>query len=121
MNDEIEKMKIVPVVALHSVDAAEPLADALCEGGLPCAEITLRTDAALDSIRNLANRENFLLGAGTVHSVEQAKAVVDAGATFIVMPGFNPRTVAWCLDNKISVFPGDSYTHGPGDGVGARS
>lgn len=106
MIDAIEEAGIVPVVALHDADAACALADALCEGGLPCAEITLRTEAALDSIRALAGRDNFLLGAGTVHGVDQAKAAVDAGARFIVAPGFNPRMVSWCIENQVPVFPG---------------
>jgi 2-dehydro-3-deoxyphosphogluconate aldolase/(4S)-4-hydroxy-2-oxoglutarate aldolase len=106
MIDQIGEAGIVPVVALHDADAACALADALCEGGLPCAEITLRTEAALDSIRALAGRDKFLLGAGTVHSVDQAKAAVDAGARFIVTPGFNPRTVSWCIENQVPVFPG---------------
>ena len=82
------------------------LADALCAGGLPCAEVTLRTEAALDSLRALAGREELLLGAGTVHSAEQAAAAVDAGAQFVVTPGFNPRTVKWCQENQVPVFPG---------------
>lgn len=106
MKEQIQKLRLVPVVAIDSAAAAVPLADALTAGGLPCAEITLRTDAALDAIRALADRDDFLLGAGTVHGVDQAKAVVDAGAKFVVMPGFNPRTVAWCLENKVPVYPG---------------
>lgn len=106
MKEQIRKLRLVPVVAIDSVDAAVPLADALCEGGLPCAEITLRTDAALESIKALADRDEFLLGAGTVHSVDQAKSVVDAGARFVVTPGFNPRTVSWCVENGIPIFPG---------------
>ena len=94
------------MVALESADDAEPLAEALGEAGLPCAEITLRTEAGLDSIRALSNRNDFLLGAGTVHSVEQAQASVEAGAQFIVTPGFNPRTVAWCVENNVPIFPG---------------
>ena len=106
MKEELRSLKLVPVVAIESVDAAAPLADALCEGGLPCAEITLRTDAALGAIKALAGRDDFMLGAGTVHSVDQAKSVVDVGVKFIVTPGFNPRTVSWCLENKIPIFPG---------------
>ena len=106
MIERLESLKLIPVVALERAEDAEPLADALCTGGLPCAEITLRTDAALDAIRALADREDFLLGAGTVHSAEQAEAAVEAGAKFVVTPGFNPRTVTWCLENKVPVFPG---------------
>ena len=106
MKEELQKLRLIPVVAIDSVDAAEPLADALSEGGLPCAEITLRTEAGLASIQKLANRKDFLLGAGTVHSADQAKAVADAGAKFVVTPGFNPKTVTWCLENNIAIYPG---------------
>jgi hypothetical protein len=73
MIDRLESLKLIPVVALENAADAEPLADALCAGGLPCAEITLRTESALDSIRALSKRKDFLLGAGTVHSVKQAE------------------------------------------------
>lgn len=106
MIDRLQALQLIPVVALERAADAEPLADALCAGGLPCAEITLRTEAALDSLRTLAGREEFLLGAGTVHSAEQAAAAVDAGAQFVVMPGFNPRTVMWCQENQVPAFPG---------------
>ena len=108
MIDSLEKLRVIPVVALEDADKAEPLADALCAGGLPCVEITLRTETALESIRTLAGRDDLLLGAGTVHGSEQARAAVDAGARFIVTPGFNPKTVAWCLENEVPVFPGTS-------------
>jgi len=108
MIDSLEKLRVIPVVALEDADKAEPLADALCAGGLPCVEITLRTETALESIRALVGRDDLLLGAGTVHGSEQAKAAVDAGARFIVTPGFNPKTVAWCLENEVPVFPGTS-------------
>ena len=108
MIDSLEKLRVIPVVALEDADKAEPLADALCAGGLPCVEITLRTETALESIRTLAGRDDLLLGAGTVHGSEQARAAVEAGARFIVTPGFNPKTVAWCLENEVPVFPGTS-------------
>ena len=106
MIDHLQSLKLIPIVALNDADDAEPLADALCTGGLSVAEITLRTDSAIDVIRRLGARDDFLLGAGTVHSIEQAQEVVEAGAHFAVTPGFNPRTVAWCLENNIPVFPG---------------
>ena len=106
--EQIENLKIVPVVAIESIDDAERLADALTEGGIPCAEITLRTEAGLGAIELLAKRSEFLVGAGTVHSAEQAAQVRDAGAQFMVTPGFNAKTVAWCVDNKFPVFPGTS-------------
>ncbi len=108
MIDKLEQIKIVPVVAIDSAEKAEPLAEALCAGGLPCAEVTMRTDAALDVIRVMAKRDDLLLGVGTVHNPEQAKAAVEAGAQFVVAPGFNPRTVIWCQENNIPVFPGTS-------------
>ena len=106
MIDHLQSLKLIPVVALENADDAEPLADALCAGGLSVAEITLRTECAIDVIRRLGARDDFLLGAGTVHSIEQAQEVVEAGAHFVVTPGFNPRTVAWCLENNVPVFPG---------------
>ena len=106
MIDRLHSLKLIPVVALEDADDAEPLADALCAGGLSVAEITLRTDSAIDVIRRLGARDDFLLGAGTVHSAEQAEEVVEAGAQFIVTPGFNPRTVTWCQQNNVPVFPG---------------
>ena len=108
MIDQLAALRIIPVVALDSADDAEPLADALVAGGLPVAEITLRTDAALDAIRSLRDREDLLVGSGTVHSASQAEASVDAGARFVVTPGFNPKTVAWCVENNVPVFPGVS-------------
>jgi len=106
MIDRLQSLKLIPIVALEDADDAEPLADALCAGGLSVAEITLRTDSAIDVIRRLGARDDFLLGAGTVHSAEQAEEVVEAGAQFIVTPGFNPRTVTWCQQNNVPVFPG---------------
>ncbi|TWU59220.1 putative KHG/KDPG aldolase [Rubripirellula tenax] len=108
MIEKIQSLRIVPVVAIESADDAGPLADALAGGGLPIAEITLRTDAGLAAISSLADRAGFLVGAGTVHSVDQAKQVADAGAKFVVAPGFNPKTVQWCLDNAMPIFPGVS-------------
>ena len=106
MIDLLQSLKLIPIVSLDEPDDAEPLVDALCAGGLPVAEIALRTDKAVDVIRRLHHRDEFLLGAGTVHSAEQAQEAVEAGAHFIVTPGFNPRTVVWCLENDVPIFPG---------------
>ena len=108
MKNELEKHKLVPVVAIDNAAHAGPLAEALTNGGLPVAEITLRTDVAFEAIKALSAIDNFLVGAGTVHSCEQAKQVFDCGAKFIVTPGFNPKTVQWCLDHSVPVFPGIS-------------
>ena len=105
---QIEDLAVVPVIAIDNVDHAEPLADALTAGGIPCAEITLRTDAGWDAIKLLAKRPNFLVGAGTVHNADQAAAVIDAGAKFVVAPGLNPKTVSKCIEKKVPIFPGIS-------------
>jgi 2-dehydro-3-deoxyphosphogluconate aldolase/(4S)-4-hydroxy-2-oxoglutarate aldolase len=108
MTAQLQSLKIIPVVAIQEVSQAQPLAEALIEGGLPVAEITLRTAAGAGAIQALADLDGFLVGAGTVHSVDQAKQVADAGAKFVVTPGLNPRTVQWCLDNNMPIFPGVS-------------
>ena len=105
---QIEDLKVVPVVAIQNLDDAERLADALTAGGIACAEITLRTEVGLPAIELLAKRSGFLVGAGTVHNADQAAAVIDAGAKFVVAPGFNPKTVAKCIDKDVPIFPGTS-------------
>lgn len=105
--ETIQKMGVVPVVVLHDVKDAMPLGKALCEGGLPCAEVTFRTDAAEESIRIMATEfPNMLVGAGTVLTIEQVDRAVGAGAKFIVSPGFDPEVVDYCLKKEIPVFPG---------------
>ena len=92
--EQIQKIGIVPVVVLKDAKDALPLAKALCEGGLPCAEVTFRTDAAEESIRIMANAfPEMLIGAGTVLTTEQVDRAVAAGARFIVSPGLNPDIV----------------------------
>ena len=100
--------KIIPVVAIQDAGDALPLADALIRGGLPCAEITFRTAAAPDAIKAIAQRGDMLVGAGTVLTVDQVKQAMDAGATFIVSPGFNPKVVGYCVEKNIPVTPGVS-------------
>ena len=86
---------------------AVPLATALVEGGLPCAEVTFRTEAAEESIRLMTEQfPEMLVGAGTVLTVEQVDAAVRTGAKFIVSPGFDAEIVDYCLKNEIPVFPG---------------
>lgn len=109
MNNITEQLKIfriVPVIVIHKAEDATLLADTLLKGGLACAEITFRTAAAPDAIRIMSQRENILVGAGTVLKIDQAKAAIDAGARFIVSPGFNPKLVTYCVKNNISVIPG---------------
>lgn len=104
--NQIEKCAIVPVIALDRVDDALPLADALIAGGLPLAEVTFRTSAAEASIKAMSARPDLLVGAGTVLNPDTVKRAVDAGAKFIVSPGFNPKTVKYCFDNNIPITPG---------------
>lgn len=106
IREQLEKIKIVPVVAIEECENANNLADALVEGKLPCAEITFRTATAADSIRIMAKRGDILVGAGTVITVSQAKQAVDNGAKFIVSPGFVTKVVEYCVDNHIPVLPG---------------
>lgn len=110
MNDVLKKISevgILPVVVLDDAKDATKLAKALIEGGLPCAEVTFRTDAAEESIKLIAAEyPDMLVGAGTVLSVEQVKRAVNAGAKFIVSPGFDEEVVKYCLDNSIPVTPG---------------
>jgi 2-dehydro-3-deoxyphosphogluconate aldolase/(4S)-4-hydroxy-2-oxoglutarate aldolase len=99
-------VRILPVVVLADAKAAEPLADALVAGGLPCAEVTFRTDAAAEAIEIMARRTELLVGAGTVVSPAQVDRAVDAGARFIVSPGFGPAVVRRCAERGVPVFPG---------------
>jgi 2-dehydro-3-deoxyphosphogluconate aldolase / (4S)-4-hydroxy-2-oxoglutarate aldolase len=105
--DQIRSLGIIPVVIIENENAAEPLAEALMEGGLPCAEITFRTDAAQRAIERVKKAyPSMLLGAGTVLSIEQVNKAVDAGAQFIVSPGINPTVVDYCQKHNIEVIPG---------------
>ena len=110
MNEVLEKLGqygIVPVVVLNDSKDAEPLADALCEGGLACAEVTFRTEAAAESIKTMSEKHpEMLVGAGTVLTIEQVDEAVAAGAKFIVSPGLNPEVVKYCLDKNIAITPG---------------
>lgn len=109
MMKRIEAHRIVPVVVLEDAKDALPLAEALLQGGLHCAEVTFRTDAAEESIRRIAKAyPEMLVGAGTVLTTEQVDRAVAAGASFIVSPGFNPRIVDYCLEKGIPMIPGCS-------------
>lgn len=105
--DKIGKIGIVPVVVLNDAEDAKPLAQALVNGGLPCAEVTFRTEEAEESIRIMAAEfPQMLIGAGTVLTTEQVDRAAAAGAKFIVSPGLNPKVVRHCLDKGIPVTPG---------------
>ena len=105
--EKIQKIGIVPVVVLNDAKDAEPLAKALCNGGLTCAEVTFRTDAAEESIRIMSEKyPEMLIGAGTVLTTEQVDRAVAAGAKFIVSPGLNPKIVKYCVEKNIPITPG---------------
>lgn len=105
--EKIQEIGVVPVVVLNDAKDAAPLAKALCDGGLPCAEVTFRTDAAEESIRIMAREfPQMILGAGTVLTTKQVDRAVDAGAKFIVSPGFDPEIVDYCLAKNVLVLPG---------------
>lgn len=104
---QIEKNGIVPVVVIEDARDAAPLATALCEGGLCCAEVTFRTPAAAEAIRRMKEAQpQMLVGAGTVLKPEQVNEAVNAGAQFIVSPGLNPSVVKYCLQRGVQVLPG---------------
>jgi len=109
MNDTLHRIgefKLIPMVVMDKVEYAVPFSDALMAGGLPVAEITLRTSAAEHAIRALADRGDVLVGAGTVLSIEQADRAIDAGAQFIVAPGTNPKVIEHVLKRGLPMVPG---------------
>ncbi len=104
--EQLGKFRLLPVLTVEDPAHVAPLADALIAGGLPCVELTLRTPKALECVKMLAARGDLLVGAGTIRSVEQAKAAVEAGAQFLVSPACNPAVLAWCRDNDVPITPG---------------
>ena len=107
MADKFEELGVIPVVVLNDVEDALPLAEALYEGGLPCAEVTFRTEAAEESIRRMHEKyPDMVLAAGTVLTTEQVDRAVAAGASLIVSPGFDPEIVDYCISKNIEVVPG---------------
>lgn len=104
--DTIAAARLLPVVVIDDVRGARPLAEALKRGGLRCAEITLRTTAAEDSLGALAGDPELLVGAGTVLNAAQAARVIDLGARFVVTPGFSLEVVRHCRARGVPVFPG---------------
>lgn len=104
---QLETYKLIPVIKIDHVDDALPLSNALAAGGLPVAEITFRTEAAVEAIRKVTSaRPEMLIGAGTIVNVEQAKRAVDAGASFLVSPGMNRAVIEFSIENNVPVFPG---------------
>ncbi|WP_021022983.1 bifunctional 4-hydroxy-2-oxoglutarate aldolase/2-dehydro-3-deoxy-phosphogluconate aldolase [Salinivibrio costicola] len=107
LHQRLKAIRIVPVIAINNADDAVPLAKTLVDNGLPCAEITFRTDAAASAIRQMRDAyPELLIGAGTVLTLAQVDAAIDAGADFIVSPGLNPTTVKHCQQRGIAIVPG---------------
>jgi 2-dehydro-3-deoxyphosphogluconate aldolase/(4S)-4-hydroxy-2-oxoglutarate aldolase len=107
IEQRLRNIRIVPVIAINDVAQAVPLAKVLVENGLPCAEVTFRTEAAAESIRLMREAyPELLLGAGTVLTTEQVDTAIDAGVDFIVSPGLNPITVKYCQQRGIVIVPG---------------
>lgn len=103
----IGEVGVIPVIKIDDVEKAVPLAKALCDGGLPCAEVTFRTAEAEEAIKRIAKAyPDMLLGAGTILTTEQVDRAVSAGASFIVSPGLNPKIVKYCVDKGIAITPG---------------
>jgi 2-dehydro-3-deoxyphosphogluconate aldolase/(4S)-4-hydroxy-2-oxoglutarate aldolase len=107
--EELRKVGIIPVIKIDDAAKAVPLARALIDGGIPCAEVTFRTAQGEEAMR-LINREapGILLGAGTVLTIAQVDKAIAAGAKFIVSPGFNPKVVSYCVEKDIPITPGCS-------------
>lgn len=104
---QIGKIGVVPVIAISDVEKAVPLAKALLDGGVPCAEVTFRTAEGEESIRRMVEAvPEILVCAGTVLTTDQVDRAVKAGAKFVVSPGFNPKIVAYCAEKGILIVPG---------------
>ncbi len=103
----IDKYKVVPVVVLNNIEDTLPTLGALCEGGLPIAEITFRTQCAEDAIKlGVQSLPNMLIGAGTVINSAQCLCAISAGAQFIVGPGFDNDVADVCIEQGVPYFPG---------------
>ncbi len=104
---QLQRLKVVPVIALDHAEDILPLADTLAKNGLPVAEITFRSPAAGEAIRLLRQqRPDFLIAAGTVLTADQVFHAKNAGADFVVTPGFNPKIVQLCQDLGLPIIPG---------------
>ncbi|MCI9083167.1 MAG: bifunctional 4-hydroxy-2-oxoglutarate aldolase/2-dehydro-3-deoxy-phosphogluconate aldolase [Lachnospiraceae bacterium] len=107
ITEQLKLTRIIPVVVLNDTANAKPLAKALCDGGLPCAEITFRAEGAAECIQIMSQEyPEMLIGAGTVLTSAQADQAMKAGASFIVSPGLNPTVVKHCIKKKYPIIPG---------------
>ncbi|MBR9728922.1 bifunctional 4-hydroxy-2-oxoglutarate aldolase/2-dehydro-3-deoxy-phosphogluconate aldolase [Shewanella intestini] len=107
LNERLKQLQVIPVIAINNADDAVSLSKVLVENGMPCAEITFRTPAAAQAIKNMREAyPDMLIGAGTVLNSETVDAAIDAGVDFIVSPGFNPTTVKYCQQRNMPIIPG---------------
>ncbi len=107
LNQQLQKLKVVPVIAIKEAGKAVKLAQVLIDNGLPCAEVTFRTEQAAQAIKNMREAyPNMLIGAGTVLNSKQVDQAIEAGVDFIVSPGFNPTTVKYCQQRGVTIIPG---------------
>jgi len=107
LNKQLQDIKVVPVIAIKDASKAVKLAQVLVENGLPCAEVTFRTEQAVQAIKNMRDAfPDMLIGAGTVLNSKQVDLAICAGVDFIVSPGFNPTTVKYCQQRGITIIPG---------------
>ena len=105
--EKISRIGIVPVIKIDRIEDAEPLAKALCEGGLPVAEVTFRTEHAKQAMQIINEKfPDMILGAGTVLTTKQVDDAIEAGAKFIVSPGLNPEIVRYFQSKNIMILPG---------------
>ena len=118
--ETIRTIQLVPLIVLDDAKDAPCFARALVNGGIPIAEVTFRTAAAEETIRKMNSEvPDILVGAGTVHTCEQAQTAVNAGAQFIVTPGMNPAVVRWCQEHEVAVYPGHRYSGRSGSRIAA--
>lgn len=107
LNQQLRDIKVVPVIAIKDADKAVKLAQVLIENGLPCAEVTFRTEQAALAMKNMREAyPEMLIGAGTVLTTAQVDAAIEAGVDFVVSPGFNPTTVKYCQQRGVAIIPG---------------
>lgn len=107
IENEIAKVRVLPVVNIPKIALAVPLAEALKKGGMPALEVTLRSDCSLDAIRAIKESDcGIFVGAGTVLSIDDAERALDCGADFIVSPGCDDRLIDFCLENGVPIYPG---------------
>ena len=103
----LKRWRIIPVIVIDDAQNAMPLASALLNGGLPIAEITLRTPVALEALKRITSENpEMFAGAGTVLNVRQAEQARKAGAHFVISPGLNRAVVNYCLEHDLPVYPG---------------